>query len=135
MRAVAPGACALALAASFAAAGADSAGFDRQGRLTYMQFAGEELAVRSRLSPSPPYDSVRVKRDAATTSWSADGFQQTVTEDAAGTHVTIETADRATWSLQVPREEFSGGTAEAGGSSAPIPLHRAGAAFLSAESD
>jgi hypothetical protein len=136
MTPTAPGACALALVACLAAAGADTAGFDRQGRLTYMLADGNELAVRSRLAPSPAYDAVRVRRDAGGTSWTAEGFRQSVVEDAAGTHIVIETADRATWTLQVPREEFTGGTATAGASSAAIPPHKtAESGFLHAEAD
>src|SRR5207237_739075 len=120
-------ACATTLAATFAAAAADSTIFDQQGRITFMLYGPDRLAVRSRLSPGPAYNTVRVKRDGPGTSWTADGFHQTVTQDSAGAHVIVETADRATWSLQVPREEFAGGTAMAGSASAAIPLRKPGA--------
>src|SRR5512144_2744890 len=114
MRAARVGACALALATSFAAAGADLAVFDRQGRLSYLLYGGDELSVRSRLSPGPSWDSVRVKKDAGSSTWSADGFRETVTRDADGTHVVVEIADRATWWFQAPRDEFAAGSLAAG---------------------
>ena len=61
----------------FAAVAAQTSVFDRQGRLTYMLYGGDELAVRSRPSPAPPADSIRVTRSGGSTAWSAESRART----------------------------------------------------------
>jgi hypothetical protein len=141
MRLHPPVACALLLAAA-STVFADNAIFDTNGRLSYLLYGGDELAVRSRFSPGPGRgERLRITHEGPATVWSGEFFRQTVTVEGATTHLVLEIKPGAElkdghtryW-LELPRDVFSGGTAAAGEKSVGFVLQKpAGREILQAQ--
>ena len=146
-------ACIVTFAALVAGAGwpaaAESAIFDRNGRMTSMFYGGEELGVRGRVQ-IPSRDGNRAAEPAApargggragaqtviTTEAGAARVRQTVSEEGGRTWIDLEiTADTdldipgVYYTLDLPRSEFAGGQATVRTASGPksttLPLHKA----------
>jgi hypothetical protein len=140
-------ACVVTFAALIAGAGssaaAESAIFDRNGRMTSMFYSGEELGVRGRVQIASR-DGSRVAEPAApargggragaqsiiTTEAGAARVRQTVSEEGGRTWIDLEVSADADldipgvyYTIDLPRTEFAGGQATIQTASGPRSMN------------
>jgi O-glycosyl hydrolase len=132
------------------AASAETSVFDRFGRLSYMVYGGDELAVRSNVAVSTPgwrktagvwqCEKPRVTRENGVTTWKGSfevtegktvHFEETAREQSGKTQVSVRlTADAdldlegAFYSMDIPQPEFAGGKGAIGAESVMLPVQR-----------